>query len=150
MRVEIYDTPLRQLERDCISRFPEEACGLLIGQVSDSAIVITEAAPLANVSTGDRVKSFALDPAAQIAFQRSLRSRKPDQSVVGHYHSHPGGAAEPSDTDWQMVSEADVIWLIVGVDGNQETDMRAFRPGPDGFQGLELSAIDVTPSQRGR
>jgi proteasome lid subunit RPN8/RPN11 len=40
--------------------------------------------------------------------------------VVGHFHSHPGGPPEPSETDRRAAYEADLIWLIVALRGPDE------------------------------
>jgi proteasome lid subunit RPN8/RPN11 len=37
--------------------------------------------------------------------------------VVGYYHSHPAGPAEPSATDQSMATGDRRIWAIAGADG---------------------------------
>lgn len=94
--------------------FPSEACGLLIGHRDGDAVTITALAPAANVSAAPR-ESFAIDPAVQFSRQRALRGT--GQAVVGCYHSHPNGRAEPSPRDresgdWGGCAE-DFIWIII-------------------------------------
>jgi proteasome lid subunit RPN8/RPN11 len=103
---------------------PEECCGLLLGQGNR----IVEARPTANVAPDPR-RHFEIDPAALIAAHRT--AREGGLEVLGYYHSHPAGRAEPSATDRMQVSGDGRVWAIVagGV-------VRFWRDLPDGFQAL--------------
>lgn len=81
-----------------------EVCGLLLGRDGE----VSEARRCANVAA-DPSRYFELDPAALIAAHKAARSGGPE--IVGCYHSHPNGVAEPSARD----SEAEFagLWLIV-------------------------------------
>ncbi|MCH2486578.1 MAG: M67 family metallopeptidase, partial [Erythrobacter sp.] len=70
---------------------PHEACGLLLGQGER----ITAIRPAANVHP-EPARFFEIDPQALIDAHRAARDG--DLQVLGYYHSHPNGLAEPSAT----------------------------------------------------
>jgi len=84
-----------------------EVCGLLFG----SAGWIDAALACANVAS-DPATSFEIDPAALIAAHRAARAGGP--TVIGHYHSHPVGAASPSARDAAAAAGDGEFWLIIG------------------------------------
>ena len=84
---------------------PRECCGLLLGQGDQ----IAEARPAANVAA-DPLRRFEIDPARLIAAERDARQGGP--MLLGYYHSHPNGLAEPSATDLASAPPDGRIWLI--------------------------------------
>jgi desampylase len=109
---------------------PLECCGLLLGQGN----MIVEARPCANIHT-DPERHFEIDPAALIAAHRAARSVGPQ--LLGYYHSHPVGTAEPSATDRAMASGDGRVWAIAagGV-------VSWWRDGAQGFEALPTRIID--------
>jgi len=99
--------------------WPREACGLLSGRdTSEGAILVEAAHPTANVDASGRPDRFEVDPAARFALMRELRGGP--SRLVGHFHSHPGTAPTPSETDRRAAFEPDLAWLIVGLSGAQD------------------------------
>jgi len=78
---------LAHAERDA----PRECCGLLIGRSGR----VLHAAAMRNISASPRVR-FRIDPREHIVLRRELRRLSPALEIVGVYHSHPAGPAEPS------------------------------------------------------
>ena len=99
---------------------PLECCGFLIG---DSRTV-AYAVPMENVERS-RVR-YRIDDRAHIALRRALRAFRPAVSIVGVYHSHPEGPAEPSPTDIAEALYPEWIHVIVGLGAARPT-VRAFR-----------------------
>lgn len=88
---------------------PDEACGILFG---DSVTIISaEAAKNVAAHPG---RSFEIEPAALLRAHRGARAA--GRQVVGWYHSHPNGSAEPSATDAARAVEDGKLWLIVAGD----------------------------------
>lgn len=83
-----------------------EVCGLLFGSITH----IVAARPCLNVSPTP-ADSFEIEPAALIAAHKSMRAGGP--TVIGCYHSHPNGMAEPSAMDIANADVAFPLWLIV-------------------------------------
>ena len=102
---------------------PHECCGLLLGDAATATV--QEARPAANVANEPRHR-FEIDPTALLAAYKGARTGGP--AVIGHYHSHPHGSAQPSVTDAEMAEKRGEYWLIVGSDGTAT----AWRAGPGG------------------
>lgn len=106
--------------------FPAEACGLIIGRGKGQLIRVTRVVPAGNLlaTTDDR---FELDPAVRIAVEKELRDSGTKDRVIGHYHSHTDGTADPSATDRAMAHEPELAWLIIGVLDGQAIQTLAHR-----------------------
>jgi proteasome lid subunit RPN8/RPN11 len=90
-----------------------ECCGLVLGQRRDAAAVATALHPARNLA--DAADRFAIDPVDQFAAQRAARAA--GARVIGCYHSHPNGIAEPSAIDIAGAAEEGFLWLIATPEG---------------------------------
>ena len=116
-------TPLiDQMMAEASSSPAQEVCGLLFGV----GLQVLEIEPTANVAD-DPARRFEVDPAALIAAHRRGRGRGGGPALIGHYHSHPGGQAEPSVCDAEMAVADGAIWLIIA--GGEVTAWRAVEGG---------------------
>ena len=97
-----------------------EVCGLLLG----AGTRVSRVVPCANVAT-DPARFFEIDPAALIAAHRAARGGGP--KVIGHYHSHPSGVAEPSPRDAAEAAPDGAVWIVVA--GDRLTAWRAVEKG---------------------
>lgn len=120
---------LATLREEAANAHPHECCGLLLG-----GSLIDQIRPAANVHP-DPARHFEIDPAALIAAHREARSGGP--KVLGYYHSHPQGRAEPSATDTAMAARDGLIWAIVAAG-----EVRLWRDGANGFEALSLRVVD--------
>lgn len=93
--------------------FPNEACGLVVAQTSGKWRLVRAN----NMAFEPRI-TFDLDPDAWLEVQD-------DEEVIGIYHSHPSGIAEPSLADLSACEASGLPWHIVGY---QTGDYRAFQP----------------------
>lgn len=121
------------------SAYPEECCGLLIGHDrSDHSLTVTNLVPTRNVAQ-DRRRHFEVDPTVHLRWQRDLRGTR--HRIVGHYHSHPDGQAEPSPCDRANIVDGDLVWVILsvasGVAGQRPTAWYPV-PGEQRFQAVEM------------
>ncbi len=82
-----------------------EICGLLRGR-NESEVTIE---PAANVA-GNPARHFEIDPAALFAAHRDARAGA--AAILGCYHSHPSGNADPSATDAAQAAPDGRLWLI--------------------------------------
>lgn len=132
------------------SSYPEECCGLIIGQRQPvDRYEVSRIIKSDNVSTGDRTMSFEIDPALLLRTHRELRGT-PD-AIIGYYHSHPDGPASPSETDRAGVTEADMIWLITsGSRTEKKLDIAAYvssvDQGQTRFAKQKLREVTLTSS----
>jgi proteasome lid subunit RPN8/RPN11 len=118
--------------------WPAEACGLIVGRGKGQLIRVTGVVAATNL-LADTADRFELDPSARIRLEVELRDNGGRDRIVGHYHSHTDGTADPSATDRAMALEPDLAWVIVGVTEGQaiqtlahrlDAKRNAFRPVP--------------------
>lgn len=96
---------------------PGECCGLVEGAWRDGVACVTALHPARNLSEApDR---FQIDPADHIGAQKAARAN--GHAIIGCYHSHPNGRAEPSAIDRLGAQEDHFVWLIAAGD-----DLAAF------------------------
>jgi len=113
---------------------PAEVCGVLVGDRGDAGDAtdgdaddepggdgdtdavdrVAEAVPVDNVAS-DPDRFYELDPAEAVAAIEDAEDRGRD--VIGFYHSHPRGPAEPSETDRDRATWTDSVYAIVAPEG---------------------------------
>ena len=92
------------------NHYPNECCGLLVGNCSDE-VILEDIVESPNLFSSKQ--KFLIDPQIQFDCLRVLRGTS--NRIIGNYHSHPNGLASPSDYDKEMAIELDQIWLIISV-----------------------------------
>ncbi|MCL4673947.1 MAG: M67 family metallopeptidase [Sphingomonadaceae bacterium] len=103
---------------------PRECCGILLGEGSAIHALI----PARNVHPRPE-RHFEIDPQALVDAHRAARTGGPQ--VLGYYHSHPAGAAEPSATDRHEAAHDGRVWAIVAAG-----EVRFWRDTAQGFEAL--------------
>jgi proteasome lid subunit RPN8/RPN11 len=73
-----------------------------------------------------------VDDAAHIQLRRILRDLSPAIEIVGVYHSHPTGPAQPSARDVRQAHYPAWVHVIVGFPSGRP-EIRAYRLRPDRF-----------------
>jgi proteasome lid subunit RPN8/RPN11 len=123
-----------RLSGEAAERAPEECCGVLLGRRSGRVGVVAATRGAANLAR-DRRRRYVVDPAVLIASARSAREL--GLQVLGYYHSHPRGDAEPSAEDFSN-AWPDMSYLILG--RGPTADARCWRLAADGaaFEPEEL------------
>ncbi|WP_019638829.1 M67 family metallopeptidase [Paenibacillus fonticola] len=84
-----------QMKEDASSRYPQEACGVLFGNMTADPPVIDSYLPIRNVSPRPH-QNFVLDPEQWV--KCCFNSR-----LIGLFHSHPSALPVPSETDLQQL-----------------------------------------------
>ncbi|MFZ4690341.1 MAG: Mov34/MPN/PAD-1 family protein [Polymorphobacter sp.] len=110
---------------------PNEACGLLLGTPGR----IMAAVPARNVAAHPE-RSFEIDPATLLRTHREARGQ--GQAVIGHYHSHPNGNAEPSLRDAARAVNDGQIWVIIANGTAHAWQVVADDPGGSAVHGCFL------------
>lgn len=134
MRVEISSLLLAKLQA-AVAASPEvERCGLLFGARGR----VTDISFADNIATNPQ-RHFELDPAHLISAHRAARGGGP--AVIGHWHSHPIGTAEPSPEDARSAAPDGRIWLILSA--SEVRLWRAVENGPvqGRFEPLALAVV---------
>lgn len=129
MEIELTRAAIDRISDEAARAFPEEACGLLLGHDAR----IEQVWPARNVHPTPETH-FEIDPLALIDAHRAARKGGPE--VLGYYHSHPFGPAEPSITDQALATGDGRVWAIAGAG-----DVTFWRDDERGF--VRLSYVDV-------
>jgi predicted GIY-YIG superfamily endonuclease/proteasome lid subunit RPN8/RPN11 len=110
--------------------WPQEACGLLLG--TGTHIVLAQ--ECTNVAP-EPLHHFEIDPVALIAAHRHARAGGPQ--IIGYFHSHPNGLAQPSATDSASRSGDGSIWAIIA-----DAKITVWRDAPSAFEALSYRLAD--------
>ena len=125
-----------QIEQAARAAYPNECCGLIEGIAQGDTTEAHALHPARNLAhASDR---FEIDPADHIAAQRTARAN--GNSIVGCYHSHPNGAAEPSAQDRAGASETGFIWLIAALAAGTPPTLKAFIFNGERFESASLDS----------
>lgn len=128
------------LSRLAEAAYPREACALLVGRKTMQGWIVSEIVEGANVAASPE-QEFEFDPAVQIRLLRRLRESGASECLVGHYHSHPNGRAEPSAKDAAMAHDLSLLWVISAVTEGKAGMPRAFKP--DSYGGFAPFPLDI-------
>lgn len=115
---------LDAIRAEAIAAGAAECCGLLLSTDRSGRIDALRRAE--NIAPEPETR-FEIDPRALLAAHRSQRSGGP--SIVGYYHSHPGGDPAPSPVDAEQAEARGEIWLICTGDGKRATAWLAHDKG---------------------
>jgi proteasome lid subunit RPN8/RPN11 len=127
---------LAQIHSHLEAGYPNEACGVLLGQ----ADTVTEVVPAGNERTDSARNRYLINPLAYMKIEHDADKR--GLQVLGIYHSHPDVPAIPSQFDldhaWPNLS-----YLIVSVCQGKavETNSWLLRENRSQF---DQEAVDVT------
>ena len=120
---------LAQIAGEAQAASPRECCGLIEGAGGGQDFHATALHPALNLAAApDR---FEIDPAAHFAAVKAAREN--GHAIIGCYHSHPQGRAEPSRHDVAGAQEENFLWLIAGPEG-----VKAFAYSAGGFEPVKL------------
>lgn len=124
MTFQLRSDQLQTIQAHAERTYPDECCGLLLGQREADSKILIEIRSLENAWTPDvaaelatptltKSRRYWIAPEAMLAAMRDARTR--DLNIIGIYHSHPDHPAVPSECDrqlaWQQYS-----YLIVSVE----------------------------------
>jgi desampylase len=97
-----------QIRREAAAAGARECCGLIEGVRDGETFRVTALHPARNLAIeADR---FDIDPRDHLAASKAARAN--GRGIIGCYHSHPAGRAEPSAHDLAGAAEENFLWLI--------------------------------------
>lgn len=134
---------IEMLERTAWHAAPNEACALLLGAWDGAVADVMSAVVANNVTDSDPETSFEVDPAMHIRLQKLSRAGGPE--IIGVWHSHPKGPAQPSETDQSRSVEPGWIWLITGHDRDEPATAAFVAAGTKPYL-LAPAILDVLPA----
>lgn len=119
------------------SELPNEACGLIAGEVTDSGKVIRKVYLLTNIDHSN--EHFSLDPKEQLAAIKDMRAN--GLSPLGNWHSHPESPSRPSEEDKRLAYDSKASYLILSLMEIDKPVLNSFRISGDTAEneGLEIT-----------
>jgi proteasome lid subunit RPN8/RPN11 len=109
----------RMIAQHALDEAPREACGLIGGVDGRAEAVI----PARNVAAEPET-TYELDPRTLVEAMRQFHEA--GLSLIGLYHSHPGGPPSPSQSDIALATYPDTAYVIVGLRAG-EPELAAWR-----------------------
>jgi proteasome lid subunit RPN8/RPN11 len=93
----------------CRNRLPNETCGILFGQVSQSRVMAEGFSVIRNAARNPS-ESFRFSPGEWTkAFYEAQNNGR---TIVGYFHSHPGGSPLPSAEDTAGWLPWGTYWIV--------------------------------------
>ena len=93
------------------SRLPEEACGLIAGQIDGETKNVEKVFCLTN--TDHSAEHFNIDPREQLAAVREARAN--GWTMLGNWHSHPSTPSRMSEEDIRLAVDSAASYLILSL-----------------------------------
>jgi len=122
---------------DVSNRSPEEACGLLAGQIKGELYQAMCVFPTTNLLHS--TARFRIDPAEQLAAFNQMDAQ--GLEMIGIYHSHPNGPDSPSPTDIAEAYYPEAVHLI-WFRQNGEWGCNAYTIGKTGVDQVRIELLD--------
>ena len=90
---------------------PDEACGLIAGEVQGTEKIIRKVYLLTNIDHSN--EHFSLDPKEQLAAVKDMRAN--GLVPLGNWHSHPSSPSRPSVEDIRLAFDSKASYLILSL-----------------------------------
>lgn len=105
------------------SELPNEACGLIAGEISGDDRYIRKVYLLTNTDRSN--EHFSLDPKEQLSAIKDMRA----QSFVplGNWHSHPESPSRPSDEDKRLAYDSKASYMILSLMDLENPVLNSFK-----------------------
>ena len=116
------------------SELPNEACGLIAGEISGDDKIIRKVYLLTNVDHSN--EHFSLDPKEQLAAVKDMR--KNGFSPLGNWHSHPESPSRPSDEDKRLAYDSTASYMILSLMDIEDPVLNSFKIQGDNAEKEEL------------
>ena len=114
----IEDDAYHKLAEHIENTFPNEACGILVGNIGEKRIC--DICETCNLECDRRQSNFSIDPLD------IYKLEKANKEVIGFYHSHPNKTTNLSAKDKEYLVPG-VLNLVFAVTKNGLVDMKAYK-----------------------
>ena len=101
---------------------PDEACGLIAGEVQGTDKIIKKVYLLTNIDHSN--EHFSLDPKEQLAAIKDMRAE--GLVPLGNWHSHPESPSRPSDEDKRLAYDKTASYMILSLMNRDEPVFNSF------------------------
>lgn len=111
---------LDEMVAHCLGCYPEEGCGLLVGDLSAGRVV--EVHPTPNLAASAQI--YTVDPKAHLRIDREAEAA--GLSIIGVFHSHTHTDPYPSPTDVARAPDPGWHYVLVSL-RHEQASTRSFR-----------------------
>ena len=105
------------------SKLPNEACGLIAGNIDGENKEIKKVYFLTNTDHSN--EHFSLDPREQLAAVKDMR--KNGFVPLGNWHSHPESPSRPSDEDKRLAYDSKASYMILSLMDRENPVINSFK-----------------------
>lgn len=120
--------------------FPEECCGILIGEYEDDQPIVKEIRRMRNTNKGSRNTRYNMDPLELITLEKELDDK--GLEMLGIYHSHPNHPSRPSETDLKF-AWPNLSYIVLSVQDGTAAKISSWRLDIDTEEFVEENIIGV-------
>lgn len=129
---------LQAMQTHAESTYPEECCGLLLGNIQGDTKTLIEVLPTENswgdeavdnfqtIETSNKTSKrnrFSIAPRVMFEVQKDARDR--NLHIIGVFHSHPDNPAIPSEFD-RAIAWAAYSYIIISVQNGKTCDLKSW------------------------
>jgi proteasome lid subunit RPN8/RPN11 len=154
MTIEISAVQLKIIYDHAEEVYPEECCGILLGEITSESKIVVEVIPTINaweaselaadVRTNkdlNRTKHSRYSIPPPEVFQAQKRGRDLQLEIVGFFHSHPDASAIPSTCDREQAWEIYSYPIVAVIQGKVDSISSWVLDSNGIFQPEEIKAI---------
>jgi proteasome lid subunit RPN8/RPN11 len=116
------------------SELPNEACGLIAGEVDSENKIIKKVYLLTNIDHSN--EHFSLDPKEQLTAIKDMRAN--GYLPLGNWHSHPESPSRPSDEDKRLAYDSKASYMILSLMDIENPVLNSFKIQGDVAEKEEL------------
>ncbi len=106
-----------------IEELPNEACGLIAGEINGDERVIKKVYLLTNIDKSN--EHFSLDPKEQLLSIKDMRAN--GLIPLGNWHSHPESPSRPSEEDKRLAYDSNASYMILSLEDRENPVLNSFR-----------------------
>ena len=121
--IKISENDYKKIIAHAESVLPEEACGLIAGEITDEGKIIKKVYLLTNIDHSN--EHFSLDPKEQLAAIKDMRAN--GLLPLGNWHSHPESPSRPSEEDKRLAYDSKASYLILSLLDRENPVLNSFR-----------------------
>lgn len=116
------------------SELPNEACGLIAGEINGGDKIIKKVYLLTNIDHSN--EHFSLDPKEQLMAVKDMRSE--GLVPLGNWHSHPESPSRPSEEDKRLAYDSSASYMILSLMDRENPVLNSFKIEGDNASKEEL------------
>ena len=105
------------------SELPNEACGLIAGEINGEDKIIKKVYLLTNIDRSN--EHFSLNPKEQLSAIKDMRAQ--NLVPLGNWHSHPESPSRPSDEDKRLAYDSKASYMILSLMDIENPVLNSFK-----------------------